>query len=188
MLEYPATLAGHPKHAATHIPHVSVGVTYNLKKFDGLSTHKYQPAPVHEHHSLNRLIGHTDGQQTGQYGIQVIAEKTGSHSSILNQSQIGAQNKVGSPQGANGAQFNGVAIHHPHQNPQLNHCTILSTQTITSSIFSLISSKFDNKSLDESVISSESGIPSLSESRFISSFAFFAKFSSASGLLLNSSI
>jgi hypothetical protein len=127
MFEYHATLAGHPKHAATQNQPVRVGVAYKRKKFDGLSTQRYQPAQVFEHHSLNGLIGQTAGKQYGPYHIQVSEENTGIHSSIFKPSQIGVQNNVGSPHGANGAQFNGVAIHQPQPNPQLNHCIKLST-------------------------------------------------------------
>ena len=120
ILEYPATLAGHPKHAATHIPHVSVGVTNKRKKFDGLSIHNSHQAHVQEHHSFNGLIGQTAGQHIGPYCIQVKAEKTGNHSSTFKPSPIGAPNKVGSQPGAKGAQLRGVAIHHPQPKPQLS--------------------------------------------------------------------
>ena len=47
------------------------------------------------------------------------AEKIGSPSFILSPSPIGFQKSVGSHPGASGAQLRGVAIHHPHPNPQL---------------------------------------------------------------------
>ncbi len=154
IFEYPATLAGHPKQAATHIHPVNVGVTNKRKKFDGLSIHNWPQAHWPEHHSLNGLIGHTAGPHIGPYCIHVKAEKTGSHSSIFNPSQIGAQNKVGSQPGAKGAQLSGVAIQPPQPKPQLSHWIILSTHVTTWSIFSFISSRFDNKSLSEFVSSS----------------------------------
>jgi hypothetical protein len=167
ILEYPATLAGQPKHAATQNHHVKVGVANKRKKLEGLSIHKYQPAHVFEHHSLNGLGGQTAGQHIGQYWNQVKAENIGIHSSIFKPSPIGTQNRVGSHPGAKGAQLSGVAIQPHHQNPQLNHCIKLSTPANTWSIFSSISSKLDKKSLLESEESSLSGIPSLSESILI---------------------
>jgi hypothetical protein len=124
---YHATLAGQPKHAATPNHQVKVGVANKRKKFEGLSTPKYQPAHVSEHHSLKGLGGHTAGQHTGQYCNQVNAENIGIHSSIFKPSPIGVQNNVGSHPGAKGAQLRGVAIQPPQPKPQLNHCIKLST-------------------------------------------------------------
>jgi len=157
-------MAGPPKHMAVHTPHVKVGVINNLKKFVGLDTHKYHQAPnqgiVHDgtkggpggglvfKKSLHvggikgsGVIGQTAGRHHTGVGSQVNAEKIGSHSSIFKPSQIGAQKSVGSFHGAKGAQLSGVAIHPPHQKPQLNPCNILSTLSKVASTFAFICAK-----------------------------------------------
>ena len=125
--------------------------------------------------SQNTEIGQTVGKggviPIG--GIHVRAENTGIPVAGVS-GHNGNQNKVGAAQGARGAQFNGVEIQPHHPKPQLSHWIILSIHDIIWSTFSFISSKFDKKSLSDLVVSSRSGIPSKSVSKFISSNASFA--------------
>jgi len=86
----------------------------------------------------------------------------------LSPSQIGNQNNVGSDPGAKGAQLRGVEIHHPHPNPQLNHCIIASTPSKIPLTFSVTLVRFDVIPPEELNLSSLSGIPSLSRSLLIS--------------------
>jgi len=90
----------------------------NLKKFidsETPKTHQAQPG----------IGGQIKGIHQAVVGKQfVIAENTGIHSSIFNQSQIRFPKRVGSLPGANGAQFIGLAIHHQPEKPQLNQSSI----------------------------------------------------------------
>gem|GEM_PF-5102872 len=122
-----------------------------------------------QHHTvLSGLAGQTDGQQYGPYHCHVKAEKIGSHSPIFNPSNNGIPKRVGSFQGANGAQLRGEDIHHHHQNPQDNHANIVSIHCIILSILiSAIFKEFMKSSWLESYpgeVSSLSGIPSQSVS------------------------
>jgi hypothetical protein len=130
--ELPATLAGQPKHIAVHTHHVKVGVTNNLKKLVGESTHIVHHAHGHQQvgHGLNSkgLAGQTVGIQHGEVQQTICNhvnhEKTGSHSSTFSQSQISFHINTGSFHGANGAQFNGEAKHEASPNQQLNQSII----------------------------------------------------------------
>jgi hypothetical protein len=96
-------IAGGQKHMEVHTPHVKVGVIDNLKKFKGY--------PVHNrHHAQIGAGGQMKG--SGQIGVGkelLIAENTGNHSVTIKPSQTVFHINTGSFQGANGAQFNGVA-------------------------------------------------------------------------------
>jgi hypothetical protein len=99
--------------------------------------------------------------------IPVNQEIVGIHSPTINQSQTGYPNNVGSQPGARGAQFIGVAIHHPQPNQHDKPCMIVSTHSNTPFTFSLILSRFEVRLHAKLLSSSESGIPSPSESLFI---------------------
>lgn len=72
------------------------------------------------HHPAPVGLGGQKGGHVGHAGI-VGKANTGHHSFICKPSPMGIHIKVGSFPGASGAQFNGLAIHEPHPNPQENH-------------------------------------------------------------------
>jgi hypothetical protein len=135
-------LAGHQKHIAVHCHQVKVGVTKILRKLVGELVHKYHQAhnvQPHNHQGKeNGDNGHINGIGTHNgHEIQVNAEKIGIHSQTFNQSHIGIPNKVGSCQGARGAQFRGVVIHHHQPKPQLKDFIKSSIFFVSLSTFSL---------------------------------------------------
>lgn len=119
------------KHKATPIAHVIVGVT--KIRILLIPSHTFIPSSRHP-----APIG--QGGRTPQTDLlpkqRVGAANIGSHSPTQRPSPAGNQNNVGSFPGARGAQLSGVAIHPPHQNPQLNPSRMLSIYSRVSSMAS----------------------------------------------------